>query len=522
MAAATGAAAREAPERAGLRALVRSDAAALGALTLLGAVLRFSTLSAQSYWADESMTVRLVRSPFHTMLSGVRQLESTPPLYYALGWGWSRLFGTSEAGLRSLSALIGTLTIPVLFAAGSALAGRRVGLVAAALAATSPYLVWYSQEARAYALLVLLGAASLALWVRVLDRPRTAWLAAWAVTSALAVWAHYFAGFLVGGEALVLLVVHRRRPAAWASVVGMGVLLLPLRSILQEQTRLGHADWIGSTPLGERIGQSIRAFAIGVNGTGAPASAQDALQIAYTTAALVLLAAALALLVWRVDPPLRRRAGLVAVVVGTAALLPVALVAVGRDYVFHRNLIAVWAPVALLAAVGLGAARNRRLATGLAAAACLLALSATVLAAADPSYQRENWRGVARAIGSGGARAPSSSARAGTRRSSSTGRRSWACRSRARRSPRSTSSPRPGSDAAAAAERLRPGRDARLPAPPPVPLPGRASGAARPGRPRPADRPLGRARGPPAAGLTAPPRAADTRGLRRKGARDEP
>src|SRR5438876_576650 len=80
----------------------------------------------------------------------------TPPFYYMLAWGWAKLFGTGEVGLRSLSALAGTLTIPAAYAAGRALSSRRAGLIAAALFAVNPLLVWYSQEARAYALLALL------------------------------------------------------------------------------------------------------------------------------------------------------------------------------------------------------------------------------------------------------------------------------------------------------------------------------------------------------------------------------
>ena len=105
------------------------------------------------------------------MLSTIARTESTPPLYYALAWLWAKLFGHGEAGLRSLSAVVGTLTVPVAWRAGGELFGAaRAGLVAAALVAVNPYFVWYSQEARSYSLLVLMGGAVAARDHRAVDR----------------------------------------------------------------------------------------------------------------------------------------------------------------------------------------------------------------------------------------------------------------------------------------------------------------------------------------------------------------
>ena len=108
-------------------------------------------------------------------LSAVVDSERSPPLYYVLAWGWSKLFGTGEVGLRSLSALIGTLTVPVAYVAALELSSRRrIALVCAALVALNPYLVWYSQEARSYALMALFVALSLVFFARCLNRPSRA------------------------------------------------------------------------------------------------------------------------------------------------------------------------------------------------------------------------------------------------------------------------------------------------------------------------------------------------------------
>src|ERR1700760_2921759 len=73
-------------------------------LTLGAAVLRFATLGDQSYHHDEVVTaVRILPGSFTHAMNAVGLSESTPPLYYALAWGWTQVTGTGEWGLRSLS-----------------------------------------------------------------------------------------------------------------------------------------------------------------------------------------------------------------------------------------------------------------------------------------------------------------------------------------------------------------------------------------------------------------------------------
>ena len=168
-----------------LDALVERHLAALLAVMALGAALRFSTLTLQSYSLDEAVTVGLLHQSLRGMLAAIPHSEATPPLYYIIAWGWSKLFGTGEIALRSLSALLGTAAIPATYAAARSLISRRGALIAAAFVAVSPLLVWYSQEARAYVLLSLLGALSLLFFVRGLQRGHRA-LVWWSVVSMLA------------------------------------------------------------------------------------------------------------------------------------------------------------------------------------------------------------------------------------------------------------------------------------------------------------------------------------------------
>src|SRR5262249_13837390 len=157
-------------------------------------------------------------------LSTIPNSESAPPLYYFLAWFWTKVLGSGEVGVRSFSALLGTASIAVVYLAAVSFGmRRRVGLIAAAIVAVNPVLIWFSQDARAYSLAFLLTALSLLFFARALRVPSGRDLAGWAVASALALATHYFTGFVVFPEAALLLLwtpVARRRVAlATAGIV---------------------------------------------------------------------------------------------------------------------------------------------------------------------------------------------------------------------------------------------------------------------------------------------------------------
>jgi mannosyltransferase len=164
-------------------ALPRRRAASLAVpvgLCLLAGVLRLWGLGRQGFWYDEATTAWLLRGTPAELLRRVVHTESTPPLAYLVAWLWIRVFGDTEVGLRSLSAVAGVAAVPVTLLAARQLVGRRAGPFAGLLVAVNPLLVWYSQEARAYSLLVLGSALSLLLFARAFANPTFGRLLAWA------------------------------------------------------------------------------------------------------------------------------------------------------------------------------------------------------------------------------------------------------------------------------------------------------------------------------------------------------
>ncbi|MCS6842846.1 MAG: glycosyltransferase family 39 protein [Caldilineales bacterium] len=139
------------------RARSQATSTALPLILLLAAGLRFFRIGHQSLWADEGNTAAMAGRSLAD-ISARAAADIHPPLYYWLVHLWARLFGDSEAALRSLSAVWGVALVWLVFQIGSRLHDRRTGLIAAFFAAVNPFLVYYSQEARMYAQLAALAA----------------------------------------------------------------------------------------------------------------------------------------------------------------------------------------------------------------------------------------------------------------------------------------------------------------------------------------------------------------------------
>jgi hypothetical protein len=377
-----------------MSALRRPHVILVAALTLAALALRLAVAGTPSYWVDESFSILIFKSSLGHALSLIPDTESTPPLYYVLGWGWAKIFGTGELGVRSLSAVFGAATVPVGYLAGTRLLDRRTGVIAAALLAFNPFLVWFAQEARAYALMVLLctvGFHQFLVWLR---ERRSSALAGWGIASALALATHYYAALMIAAELGWMLFAApyswwRRIGLATLPVLATAVALLPL-AFAQRDNRL-------AVPLAEESSTVLRTlqvpkqFAVGFD---APHETLAAI------VCLALAAAGAALLLTSRTGAERDRVAPAAVVGGAAVLLPVALAAVGFDYISARYEVAALVPLALCVAAGCASPRAARVGLAITVTLCAIWLAIVVADARDPLLQtRADWRGAARAIG---------------------------------------------------------------------------------------------------------------------------
>lgn len=366
-------------------------------LVALGAAMRFASIDVQSFHHDEVITAaRVLPGSFGDMLHAVEHSESNPPLYYVLAWGWVKAFGTSEVGLRSLSALFGVATIPVAYCVGAELASRRAGLMAAALVAVNPMLIWYAQEARSYSALAFFCAVSFFFFARALRTGAGRDLALWALASSLALCSHYFAVLAVGIEAIWLLFALRDRwRTTLPAIAAVSLVSLALLPLIATQVNPTHIGWIEESPLPTRFYEVGSSFLAGETGHVIAEPPRER----YALPAAILIAAGLLLVGIRGTRGERRGALLgSAVGLGIAALALVAALA-GKDYVVERNLLPALMPLLAAAAIGFAAERARRLGLLLALALCAYWIAFGVRVAETPNLQRPDFRAIVDEIG---------------------------------------------------------------------------------------------------------------------------
>ena len=240
------------------------------ALCLLGGLLRLYRLDALSLWVDEGNTVFDARLPWPALMGANGPFEPHPPLYFMLVKLMSVVAPEMLAG-RLVSLLAGVGTIGALYLLGARLAGPRAGLLAALTLALAPLHIWYSQEARPYALTALLVCASYLALLRLLERPGWPRLLGYAAVSALALYTEYSAVFALAPQlALVAIRARRRARAAGLAMLGgaaAGLAFAPwLPQLLQSAGPASRQPQFVLAP--DKVGQSL----LSVIGAGGNAS----------------------------------------------------------------------------------------------------------------------------------------------------------------------------------------------------------------------------------------------------------
>jgi mannosyltransferase len=217
-----------AAERIQSRAVQARTLRVWGFLALLFVVafaLRALNLTAQSLWADEGNSVRLVERPLRFVIDAARA-DVHPPGYYLVLWGWAKLFGQGERAVRALSVVIGLALVGVVYLLGHRLFGARAAWLGAFCAAVSPFQVQYSQEVRMYILVAFLGISATYVFVRWLEAVGSGtsrswrWGVLYAATIAAGLWTHYSFPLVIAALDVAWLAwwAHRRQEEGWGTL----------------------------------------------------------------------------------------------------------------------------------------------------------------------------------------------------------------------------------------------------------------------------------------------------------------
>jgi 4-amino-4-deoxy-L-arabinose transferase-like glycosyltransferase len=204
-------------------------------LTLIGCFLRLFNLGFNSLWLDEASTYTFAKMSIPEIWQATAAGEFNPPLFY-----WIEhvmlTFGNNEVILRFVPAILGVLTIPLVYYIGKEFMDRNVGIIAAALCTFSPFLLFYSQEARAYSMGLFFVAFAMVFFLKALKTNNLSHWILFGLMSALAFWSHFYTLVIIGTLFLYALAVkipevikdiRAFKPLVAAGVV-FAVICLPL------------------------------------------------------------------------------------------------------------------------------------------------------------------------------------------------------------------------------------------------------------------------------------------------------
>lgn len=204
----------------------------VGVITVAGLLLRLRPFG-DSLFVDEVGAYWIVTGHsfgqvIHLMSGQVPSPELNPPLWFVFAWASEKVFGASPQSLKLVSLLAGTATIPMTYMLGRLTVGVRAGLVACTLVALSPFLIFYSSEARPYALLVFLCVLSTLALLRAVDTGGRRWWTLYAVCACGVAYTHYTGVFLLVGQFIWAFIAHpKARRALVVASAAAAVAFLP-------------------------------------------------------------------------------------------------------------------------------------------------------------------------------------------------------------------------------------------------------------------------------------------------------
>ncbi len=233
-------------------------------VTVMGGLLRFYHYDRLSLWLDEGYTIMFARQPWASVLGLHGTYDAHPPLYYALVKLVTLAIPEISAG-RVLSVVAGTLTIPVLFAIGNRLFGQWAALAASGALAVSPLHIWYSQEARQYAVAVSLVAMAYFALLSFYQAPGWRWAALYGISLLLGMYIDYSPLYAFVPQVLIIALIIRIHGRQALPLIGALMLAvvgyLPWVPQLIATFPLGdtqRASYLGVTP--DRVLTSIRSI----------------------------------------------------------------------------------------------------------------------------------------------------------------------------------------------------------------------------------------------------------------------
>jgi uncharacterized membrane protein len=199
----------------------------LAVIAAVAASLRLFHLNHESAWVDEAFTIHAAAGSWRDLLGQLVTDYQHPPLHTALVKIWFSVAGVGVPQARWPSAVAGILAVPAVYWLGLKTYDRRAASLAAVLLAISQLGVLYSQEARAYSLLLLLTVLAAVAFLEAFRTGQARAFGALVFLTCLLIYTHYYGALSIAG--LVLYALLRRRQSrvpGWWWIIGAGVVVV--------------------------------------------------------------------------------------------------------------------------------------------------------------------------------------------------------------------------------------------------------------------------------------------------------
>ncbi len=177
----------------------------LAILTCIGILFRLYHLGHQPLWLDEARLYWIAQGDWASIIANNAANNSAPPLFAILVALAARV-NESEMGLRALSFLAGSVSIPMMFLLARRWLSLSSAYFLALLVAIAPTQILYSQQMREYSLTFLLATATCFFFDRYIRQSRTFTLALLIFLFFLDILTQYGLAILIAGFNLAWLV----------------------------------------------------------------------------------------------------------------------------------------------------------------------------------------------------------------------------------------------------------------------------------------------------------------------------
>lgn len=246
---------------------MRPSTVLLVIIVLAATILRFWGLDYSSLWTDElDSWVLSNQQSLSQVIDGIKK-DAHPPLYFAVLYYLIRFLGDTEWLLRLPSVVFGIAAVGAIYVLGRQLYSRREGLIAAAIMAVSWAPIYYSQEARSYSLLLLVGIILFHFWLRLMRAyeadeavPATTFIGYVLAATGMS-YLHYFGFQMIVLQMLGCVVLFLFRPRILVRVAAVyGLILLAYAwwlPIMFAQMAAHTSLWIPASTLPQAVASFV-------------------------------------------------------------------------------------------------------------------------------------------------------------------------------------------------------------------------------------------------------------------------